>query len=239
MSSEAWSNALWPILGLVLGWGLEPWVLRLPRWVLAPYGDQVQAQDWCGPGGGLDLTPARARRWLLALLNAWLWALMAAWAPAAAGVWAVLAWCLCASTLLVLAVVDWNSTLLPDALLWPLLWAGLLLTERGSTHVDLAHSLWAAAAWYVLLRAVAEGYARWRGHMGMGAGDAKLLAAMAAWWGWEPVVWALMWGALSVPLLAVWLAWRRGRGLREPLPFGPGLVAGVLLWTQWQLLRPA
>lgn len=234
-----WVQQLWPLLGMVLGLAFERWVLRLPEQVLAPYGDQVQAHDWQGPGGGLGLGRSRVRQFGLALLNGWLWALMASWSPTSAGLWALLAWSLCASTLLVLAAIDWNTTLLPDTLVLPLLWAGLLMSERGGTSVSLAHSLWSAVAWYVLMRLLAEAYARWRGHLGMGAGDAKLLAAMAAWWGWEPVVWALLIGALSVPLLAGFLAWLRGRSIGEPLPFGPGLVAGMLLWTQWRAVSVA
>lgn len=230
-----WTLVVWGSAGSLVGLFLERWALQLPQHVLAPYRDQIDAKDWLGPGGGLALTHHPLRQWGLALLNAWIWALMASWVPAPDHFWTTAAWALCGSTLLVLAMVDWNCTLLPDALVLPLLWAGLLVTERGGTAISLSHSLWASALWYAALRTSSVLYTRWRNRTGIGEGDAKLMAAMAAWWGWEPVLWALLAGAIYVPLLAGWLAWRRSDGGITQLPYGPGLITGLLIWTQWQV----
>ena len=43
-----------------------------------------------------------------------------------------LAWCAFAATLVALAAIDWDTTLLPDVLTMPLLWAGLIVAALGS-----------------------------------------------------------------------------------------------------------
>ena len=44
-----------------------------------------------------------------------------------------LLWCAFAATLIALALIDWDTTLLPDDLTLPLLWAGLLAATFGWT----------------------------------------------------------------------------------------------------------
>jgi leader peptidase (prepilin peptidase)/N-methyltransferase len=42
-----------------------------------------------------------------------------------------LLWCACGAALLALALIDWDTTVLPDALTLPLLWAGLVAAALG------------------------------------------------------------------------------------------------------------
>ena len=229
--------AIWALAGALTGWGLERLALWLPLKVLAPYGAQIRAEDWHGPGGGLTQVPRRSRQLALALLNALAWA-ASAWAHPAQGGAVVLVWAVCASVLLVLAVVDWNTTLLPDVLVLGLLWAGLLASERGWTLVPVATSLWSAVCWYVAMQALAWTFERLTGRTGMGEGDAKLLAAMAAWWGGVPVIWALWWGSVLVILYGL-IGRKRGMAAWSHVPFGPFLVIGLALWTAYRGLTGA
>lgn len=225
----------WAVVGGLAGWAMERWILALPRLVLAPYGDQVKAADWQGPGGGLMASPSLRRRCFLSCMNAWIWSMMSVWSPPAASTAVIWAWMACGSTLLILAMVDWNTTMLPDALVWPLACAGLLLSDLHGTRISVSDSLWSAVAWYAALSVLTWTYARIRGRIGMAPGDIKLMVAMASWWGWEPALWGLFTGSLLLPLM-VWLVSRRGAHSTETLwPFGPSLVAGMLLWTQWQV----
>lgn len=222
----------WTLLGAWLGLALENVSLALPTWVLARYGDQVKPEDWHGPGGGLFLKPNHFRRVFFVCINACIWTACALFSPPAAkGLTpGILAWALCASSLLVLAVVDWNTTLLPDVLVLTLVWSGLLASERQWTDVTLAQSLWSIVVWYLSMQALAGVFGWVTGKVGAGAGDAKLLAAMAAWWGWQPVLWALLTGAVLTVLAG--MIWRL-RGLQPwaYVPFGPFLVFGMLGWT--------
>jgi len=142
--------------------------------------------------------------------------------------WSALAWCGFAAALVALAGIDWDTTLLPDGLTLPLLWAGLIAAALKLTDVPVADAVWGAAAGYLALWAVYWAFKLATGKEGMGYGDFKLFAALGAWLGWQ--------GLLPVILLAsiagviVGLALKAASRLREGgmVPFGPFLALGGL-----------
>lgn len=144
-------------------------------------------------------------------------------------------------TLLVLAVIDVRTLLLPDRLTLGLLWVGLLANAMGYWGlVSLPDAVLGAVAGYASLAAVAWGYARLAGREGMGMGDAKLLAALGAWLGWMllPLMVLL---ASVLALLVGGLALLRGRVDRyTSIPFGPFLAvagaAGIFWGERWLIL---
>lgn len=144
-----------------------------------------------------------------------------------------LAWALFATTLLVLACIDWDTQLLPDDLTLPLLWAGLMAAALGWTDLDLSVSLWGAVAGYLLLWVVHQGFKALTGKQGMGQGDFKLLAALGAWLGWPALLPLVLMASLAG--VAVGLALRATGRLQagEPLPFGPALSAAGLVLMFW------
>ena len=157
---------------------------------------------------------------------------------------AVLLWCALVAALVVLAAIDWDTTLLPDGLTLPLLWAGLVAAALGWTALPLAEALWGAVAGYLSLWSVYWLFKLATGKEGMGHGDFKLLAALGAWLGWQMVLPVVL-GA-SVLGAAVGLAMKATSGLREGryVPFGPFLAgsavvvllagpARVLGWLGW------
>ena len=93
-------------------------------------------------------------------------------------------------TLLALAVIDLDTTLLPDDLTYPLLWAGLLAAVLGISPVSLSDAVIGAMAGYLALWSLYWVFKLLTGKEGMGYGDFKLLAALGAWLGWQylPVV---------------------------------------------------
>jgi leader peptidase (prepilin peptidase)/N-methyltransferase len=154
-----------------------------------------------------------------------------------------LAWCACAATLVALAAIDWDTTLLPDVLTMPLLWAGLIVAALGWT-IPLHAALWGAAAGYLSLWLVYHLFKLATGKEGMGHGDFKLLAALGAWLGWPMLVPIIL--AASALGAMVGIAMKFGGQLREGryVPFGPFLagagiavmLAGaerVLGWLGW------
>ena len=54
---------------------------------------------------------------------------------------ATLAWCGFSAALVALTLIDWDTTLLPDDITLPLLWAGLLAAVAGWTAVPLADAV--------------------------------------------------------------------------------------------------
>jgi leader peptidase (prepilin peptidase)/N-methyltransferase len=154
-----------------------------------------------------------------------------------------LLWCAFAATLLALALIDWDTTLLPDALTLPLLWAGLLVAALGWT-IPLTSALWGAAAGYLSLWLVYQLFKLATGKEGMGHGDFKLLAALGAWLGWPMLVPIIL--AASMLGAVVGIAMKFGGTLREGryVPFGPFLAGAgiavmligaerVLGWLGW------
>ncbi|WP_395140672.1 prepilin peptidase [Schlegelella aquatica] len=149
--------------------------------------------------------------------------------------WPVLLWCAFLAVLVVLAFIDWDTTLLPDDLTQPLLWGGLIVSALGWT-VPLPSALWGAVAGYLALWGVYWLFKLTTGKEGMGYGDFKLLAAIGAWLGPSMLLPVLI-GA-SVLGTAVGLVMKASGALREGryVPFGPFLAgaggAVFLLGTQ-------
>jgi leader peptidase (prepilin peptidase) / N-methyltransferase len=154
-----------------------------------------------------------------------------------------LLWCAFAAVLLALALIDWDTTVLPDSLTLPLLWAGLIAAALGWT-IPLPAALWGSVAGYLSLWSVYWLFKLTTGKEGMGFGDFKLLAALGAWLGWQMIVPILL--LASVIGAVVGIGMKCAATLREGryVPFGPflagaGLVimfAGaptVLDWIGW------
>jgi len=152
-----------------------------------------------------------------ALLFAWN---AAHWGPTAAA----LVWCGFSAVLLALALIDWDTTLLPDSMTLPLLWAGLMATTLGWTGINLLDAVWGAAAGYLSLWSIYWVFKLATGKEGMGYGDFKLLAALGAWFGWQALVPILL--ASSVIGAIIGIALKINSRLRPGgyIPFGPFLA---------------
>ncbi|WP_447556487.1 prepilin peptidase [Vreelandella sp. EE22] len=126
-------------------------------------------------------------------------------------------------TLLALAVIDFRTFLLPDALTLPLLWLGFLYQLLFQSFM-LESAVIGAMAGYLSLWTFYWLFKLVTGKEGMGYGDFKLLAALGAWLGWAflPLLLVLSAGiGALIGGLAQWLL----PGMRgKPLPFGPFLA---------------
>ncbi|MBC7445870.1 MAG: prepilin peptidase [Polaromonas sp.] len=152
-----------------------------------------------------------------------------------------LAWCGFSATLLALAAIDWDTTLLPDDLTLPLMWAGLVAAAvQWNPAVDLPTALWGAVAGYLSLWAVYWAFKLATGKDGMGYGDFKLFAALGAWFGWPALVPMIL--MASVIGAIVGIALKFSSGLREGgyIPFGPFLAGAgftALIFGPQSILR--
>ena len=145
-----------------------------------------------------------------------------------------LLWCGFAAALVALAGIDWDTTLLPDNLTLPLLWAGLVASALGWT-VPLSDALWGTVAGYLSLWSVYWLFKLTTGKEGMGFGDFKLLAALGAWLGLKMVLPVVL-GA-SVLGAVVGIGMKLANALREGryVPFGPFLAgAGMVVMLAGQ-----
>jgi leader peptidase (prepilin peptidase)/N-methyltransferase len=142
--------------------------------------------------------------------------------------WAGLATLTFTYLLIAMTLIDVDHKELPDDLTYPLLWLGLLINLDGS-FVPLRDAVIGAAAGYLFLFVVARAYEMVRGHIGMGEGDFKLLAALGAWFGWQmlPVIIVLssfVGAAIGLTMIVIG---KKKKG--EYIPFGPYLAGAGMI----------
>lgn len=139
-----------------------------------------------------------------------------------------LLWCGFAAAMLTLGLIDWDTTLLPDSITQPLLWAGLIGAALQWSSVSLSAALWGAVAAYLSLWLIYWSFKLVTGKEGMGFGDFKLYAALGAWFGWTAIVPIILMASVIGAIIGIIL--KISGGLREGgyVPFGPFLAAAGL-----------
>lgn len=172
----------------------------------------------CGKGIGLRYPAVELATGALFAWAGWRWGLSATG----------LAWCGFAAAVLALACIDWDTTLLPDDITLPLLWAGLIASASGVLPLPLADALWGAVAGYLSLWLIYWAFKLLTGKEGMGYGDFKLFAAFGAWFGWQALVPIILMASVIGAVVGIGIK-LVGR-LREGgyVPFGPFLALGGL-----------
>ena len=134
--------------------------------------------------------------------------------------------------LLAMSLIDADHQLLPDALVLPLLWLGLIFNTFG-LFTSLEDAVWGAVAGYLSLWSVCWLFKLITGKDGMGHGDFKLLAMLGAWGGWQILPLTILLSSLVGAVLGLLLMRLRNADRSTPMPFGPYLaLAGwiALLW---------
>lgn len=152
------------------------------------------------------------------LLNGMLWLLAAVLFrddPLTVGLYCVLA-----SMLLVLSVIDWREFIIPNGINLVIFLLGVirLVTDLENWPLHLIGMV-SVSVVFLLLHLLTGG-------KGMGMGDVKLVAAAGLLLGWPKMLLALIVGSLSG---AVIHSMRIRRGAEHKLAFGPYLAAGIYL----------
>nr|WP_139134651.1 MULTISPECIES: A24 family peptidase [Pseudomonas] len=134
--------------------------------------------------------------------------------------------------LLAMSLIDADHQLLPDALVLPLLWLGLIVNSFG-LFTSLDSALWGAVAGYLSLWSVYWLFKLITGKEGMGYGDFKLLAMLGAWGGWQILPLTILLSSLVGAVLGLIMLRLQNSETSTPIPFGPYLaIAGwiALIW---------
>ena len=142
--------------------------------------------------------------------------------------WTAVAWCGFSAALVALTFIDWDTTLLPDDITLPLMWAGLCAAALGITDTSLASAFWGAVAGYLSLWLVYWAFKLITGKEGMGYGDFKLYAALGAWLGWQALIAVILMASVIGAVIGIGI--KIFGELREGgyVPFGPFLaIAGA------------
>jgi leader peptidase (prepilin peptidase) / N-methyltransferase len=211
----------------------EPFNLMVPRSRCPHCGHQIRwfenipVLSYVGLKGQCATchAPISARYPSIELLNAalfawcgWHWGLT----------WTALAWSGFAAAVLALAAIDWDTTLLPDDITLPLLWAGLCAAALGLSGTSLSNALWGAVGGYLSLWLVYWAFKLATGKEGMGYGDFKLFAALGAWFGWQALIPVILMASLIGAGVGIGI--KIFSQLREGgyVPFGPFLALAGL-----------
>lgn len=134
------------------------------------------------------------------------------------------AYCLLSAALLTLALIDWDTTLLPDDITLPLLWAGLIAANMGWIPTTLPAAMWGAVGGYVSLWSVFWAFKLTTGKDGMGYGDFKLYAALGAWFGWTALIPVILMSSVIGAVVGIAMKLRQQTREGGYIPFGPFLA---------------
>ena len=136
--------------------------------------------------------------------------------------------------LLAMSMIDVDHQLLPDSIVLPLLWVGLIVNDFG-LFASLSDALWGAVAGYLALWSVYWLFKLVTGKEGMGYGDFKLLAMLGAWGGWQVLPLTILLSSVVGAVLGTILLRVQKADSGTAIPFGPYLaIAGwiALLWGE-------
>ncbi len=137
-----------------------------------------------------------------------------------------------ASFLIPLIFIDIDRKLLPDNLVYPLLWIGIIFNFNG-TFVDLETSVIGALAGYLSLWSIFWLFKLVTGKEGMGYGDFKLLAALGAWLGWKMLPLIILLSSVVGAVLGILILVLNKKGRETTIPFGPYLAIAGLIALFW------
>lgn len=205
------------MLGVIMGCGV------LARRLALGYQEALEA------GASIDIAAFFSILRAALSRQGWMWrdliggvlmpclVVLSLWLQGGTGVTDALASGLACSILWCLAAIDMRTGLLPDALTLPLLGLGVWIGPESVWEAMLA-----AALTYLCARGLADLYCRFRRQPGMGGGDVKLMAALAAWTGGQVLIWIVLCASLAGVLFAMGM--QRRWVPRGAYPFGPFLA---------------
>ena len=134
--------------------------------------------------------------------------------------------------LICLAVIDFDHNILPDDIIFPLLWLGLIVNSF-ELFTTIHSSLFGAVFGYLSLWSVYIIFKFITKKEGMGHGDFKLLAMLGAWLGWQMLPAIIIISSLLGAIVGLSKILFFGHDTTIPIPFGPYLaITGwiALLW---------
>jgi leader peptidase (prepilin peptidase)/N-methyltransferase len=142
--------------------------------------------------------------------------------------WSVWIACALGWTLIALTVSDVTALRLPDVLTLPLAAAGLLASYRTGMVTFIDGAVGAVIA-FGLFAALGFIYRRWRGRIGLGFGDAKLMGAAGAWVGVSgvPSVMLIGAGGALLAVLATVAITRQPWPRQRRIAFAPWLCLAI------------
>lgn len=132
--------------------------------------------------------------------------------------------------LLVVAFIDFDHQVIPDAISLPGVILGLGLAVF-SPQLGIWESVGGAVLGAGILASVRRGYWLLTKTEGMGRGDVRLLAMIGAFLGWKSVPFTLLVGSGVGSAVGIAMMIANRSDLRMRIPFGPFLAVGALCYV--------
>lgn len=139
-----------------------------------------------------------------------------------------LVWCAAVALLITMALIDLDTTLLPDGLTLPLIGLGLLAALAGWSGIDVRDAVIGALVGYFSLWFITFAYRLLRGVQGMAEGDFKMFAGIGALLGWKLLPAVLLLASVVGAAVGIALIAFKGHKREVPIPFGPYLAGGAI-----------
>jgi leader peptidase (prepilin peptidase)/N-methyltransferase len=146
--------------------------------------------------------------------------------------WQSLAALLLTWALITMSIIDIKLQILPDVLILPLIWLGLIL-NLNIMFTDIQSAVFGAVFGYLSLWFIFHLFLLITGKEGMGYGDFKLLALFGAWFGWQLLPQILLVSAVVGAVSGIGMILFMGRDKAVPIPFGPYLAAAGFIAMLW------
>ena len=135
-------------------------------------------------------------------------------------------------SLITMSIIDIRLQLLPDILILPLIWLGLMINLDGG-FTDIHSAVYGAVAGYLSLWFIFHLFLLITGKEGMGYGDFKLFSLFGAWLGWQMLPQILLLSAVVGAISGIGMILFMGRDKAIPIPFGPYLAAAGWIAMLW------
>jgi leader peptidase (prepilin peptidase)/N-methyltransferase len=141
--------------------------------------------------------------------------------------------------LVAISLIDADHQIIPDSIVYPLLWGGLLVSlfhpvaDAQTLFISPRDAVVGALAGYLSLWSVYQLFKLVTGKEGMGHGDFKLLAAIGAWLGWQYLPTVILMSAIVGAAVGIGLIVFKGRDRQAAIPFGPYLAAAGWITMLW------
>lgn len=145
-------------------------------------------------------------------------------------------------SLIAVSLVDADHKLLPDIIVLPLVWAGLIVNNFGF-YTTCSAALWGAIGGYMSIWIVSWLFRLVAGKEGIGHGDFKLVSVIGAWGGWQVLPYTVFLAALLGVLVYSLNRFISVHSTTDAavVPFGPYISAAgwvVMLYSTNAVLFP-
>jgi leader peptidase (prepilin peptidase) / N-methyltransferase len=219
--------AVFSVVGLAVGWLLDPLVTRVPVREPATGPPDTVLSDDGPPDEAPVLSRSTGRQVAVAIVCGVLFGALAARFEDS---WALPAYLVLAAALVALSVIDLELYILPNRIVYPLALAMVVLLTLAAVGDDdldaIGRGLLAGVVAFTIFFVL---------HMisprSMGFGDVKLafvLGLSLGWLSWGEVLLGLFLGFFYGAVVGIVLIATRVRAKSQALPFGPFLAAGAL-----------